>query len=1264
MISAAALKAKPPAPGERSPKAAARLLAALSLVLALGLLAPASPALANALKNVALGTMDEYSRLVFTFEDQIDDVVLRRDDVDTVFLDFGALDSGGVTAGPADSLIKSVSVQMEGPRLTSMVVLGTTKFEVRHFLSRDRYSCVVDFKDLAEAPPPEAMANYDQWDKRLIEPPVFLDVVRGLSLFIVDDQDEPERLVQRALSDLSAGRLQEGIAKLEDYKARFPNHASADPAWFLLGDAYFEMGLPDNFIAATDAWRLALDTFPDSFTAPRAAFMLGEANRLMDYRNEAAGFFKLCAETYPESNYGSLAVLRAADMLLLMGQTDEARATLAPLLELGTSNLFGRLALVRSAMADYQDTLYSQACESFREALDADPSIFQLYPDMLYALGDSYSYLNRPDLTIQFLEHALNLMPDHPKTDVMLARIGNANQAIGRTGEAISYFNLAKDRFPDRDGGLVSQIRLADMGALRAFFSPEQVFDALDRGARQATVRMYDKIIGQASESPLLQLAYLKIGQAQAADGENGEAIKWLRDLVTKYPKGVLMDEAKPILSRAVVNEAQKRYDLGQFDQVDRLNSDNYSFLDGPDQVRFQRLLAESYDEMGQPERALEVWRQIEENSPERRLADQKEVVEAALRANQPMEAFKQIKATAEEFPEEAEWADQKIAQVGRKLANLSVNGPVDDLVEFRNDPMVLPLTPVSQTALMDAITILVDQKRYDQASDLMDTYRSQYPDDELSPEYLLTQSKIDRRLGRINRSWDRLSDFRIEYPDDPRVPQTIIDTIADARKSGRLPDAWRYEELYRQLYPEDVKGRQMVLDRAEELYDIGRPQDALETLAMFQREYPSDPGTPATYIDQYRKLLADNQLPAASRALDDLRIKYPNDPLTRESFVIQYRDYIRLGQPDEAFNLLSRFKANFPDDPRQPDLLLEEARDKFALGRSQDGLGDWNDFLALYPDDPRIPELTLLTARREVKDGQIEPGVAHYRDYLQRFPERPDRPQVLLELAAMESAMGLPGAAFDDLEDFRDNFAGRPEEAQATLDQIELAKRLNRPNDAFRLYNAFRSRFPQHPQFAQSFLDEIAMAADIGRVDDASALYEQFRQRLPDNPYFPQSFIDQARMEMAAGRRSQALATLESGVVQSPGLDNAKPVQDLLLNLYLDEGRIEDWAGAMEEYLGRDPNPQASLPDRFAKYSQIAQVYQELGRQQDAQRNFDLALANRPADATGESLYTIADAYRRMGLEGPYRNVLEIMQGLPDPMWQNVANQELGNLG
>jgi tetratricopeptide (TPR) repeat protein len=1020
----------------------------------------------------------------------------------------------------------------------------------------------------------------------------------------------------------------------------------------------------------------------------------------MDFRSEAAGFYKMTAENYPDSNYTSLSLLKAADMQLAMGLTEEARKTVAPLLEKGLSSAFGRLALAREAMADYQDTLYSQACEKFRQILNLDPNIYQLYPEMLYALGDSYSYLNRPDLTALFLEHALNLMPDHPKADVMLARIGTAYQLMGRQDEAISYFNIARDRYPDRDGGLVSQIRLADMGALRAFFSPELVFDSLERGARQATVKMYDSIINQSSESPLLQLAYLKIGQAQAADGENSEAIRWLSELVSKYPKGVLFEEARPILSRVVVNEAQERFDLGQFDQVDKLNSDNQIFLEGPDLIRFKRLLAESYEKMGQNDKALEVWKFIENQSPEKRLADQQALVEAALKAGQPMEAFQQLKRTLEEFPETTDYVNAELAKVEKLLANQSANGDVSQLLNFRNDPAVLTLTPVSQAALSDAIYILVDKKRYDQASALMDTYKDQYPDDELSPEYSLTQSKMDRRLNRYEKSWDRLSDFRMRYPDDPRVPQTIVETIADARKLDRLPDAYRYEELFRQLYPADPRSRSMILDRATEQFNLNQTQAGLDTLKFFQTEYPNEPETPATYLSMYRKLM-DNQRPdEAIQALNEMRARYPGDPLTKESYlmeykdlfainrpedamavmaayeelypgdsfakdsyVTQYHDLIGRNQPDEAFDVIRQFQGKYPDDPRQPDLLLEKAKDLFALGRNREGLDAWKQFLDQYPQDERVPELTLLTARMEIREGLNQDGLDHYNQFLNNYQQRQDRPQIMLEAAAIEISLGMNQEGLDRYHQYINSYPQHQDRPQVMLDVAAIETGLDMNPQAFEDLSNFRRDYPDSPQEAQVLTDQVALAKAMNRVDDVGNLYDIYRSKFTANPQFGESFLDQARFEMASGRNGQALATLERGIVADEGLDNSKPVQDLLLGLYLDEGRIEDWAGAMEEFLGRVPNGQGDLADRFAKYSQVAQVYQELGRSSDAQRNFDLALANRPAEVSGEALYTIAGAYKKMGLEAQYKSVLQLISALPDPLWQNVANQELANL-
>jgi tetratricopeptide (TPR) repeat protein len=353
----------------------------------------------------------------------------------------------------------------------------------------------------------------------------------------------------------------------------------------------------------------------------------------------------------------------------------------------------------------------------------------------------------------------------------------------------------------------------------------------------------------------------------------------------------------------------------------------------------------------------------------------------------------------------------------------------------------------------------------------------------------------------------------------------------------------------------------------------------------------------------------------------------YPNDNLTRDSFITQYRDLIKLNEPDQAFAVLDRFEENYPDDPRHPDMLLERAKDLFALGRNSEGLEAWNKFLNLYPNDERIPELTLLTARMELRDGQNQAGIDHYHRFIDNYPQRQDRPDVMLELAAIETNLGLNPQAFEDLANYRREYPDSPQEATVLMDQVNLAK-------------------------------------VMGRVDDVGNLYDIYRSKFTENPQFGETFLDQTRVEMAAGRNGQALATLERGIVADEGLDNSKPVQDLLLNLYLEEGQVEDWAGAMEEFLGRGQNGQGDLNDRFSKYLQVAQVYQELGRSPDAQKNYELALANRPPEVSGESLYTIAGAYKRMGMTDQYKSVLQLIAALPDPIWQNVANQELSNLG
>ncbi|MDR2353053.1 MAG: ATP-binding protein, partial [Deltaproteobacteria bacterium] len=111
----------------------------------------------NILQSASLGQSEEYTRLVFSFKEPLTDVIVRRDDVNSLFLDFGEAQVDPNIPIPHNSLVQDIIFELDGQRLTAHIILATNRFESRDFLSRDNFSLVLDFKSLAlNATDPEA----------------------------------------------------------------------------------------------------------------------------------------------------------------------------------------------------------------------------------------------------------------------------------------------------------------------------------------------------------------------------------------------------------------------------------------------------------------------------------------------------------------------------------------------------------------------------------------------------------------------------------------------------------------------------------------------------------------------------------------------------------------------------------------------------------------------------------------------------------------------------------------------------------------------------------------------------------------------------------------------------------------------------------------------------------------------------------------------------------------------------------------------------
>ena len=1186
--------------------------------------------------------------------------MVRRDDVNRVVVDFGAMQQGQPQEMPFNELVTMVELIATEGRLTAKVALSSNRYELRHFASRDNFSCVLDFREVEGET--DALALESANLKPIVIPPLS-EVASRLNLIFPPTaaSGAAENLFQRSRAYLQADLPAEALADFNLFLQEFPNHPAAELVTYLKAEVDFFTGPPtDTYPEATNAWKEALSKWPQSVLAPRATFFLAEADRLTGQFNEAAAKFKLIVDDAAGKAdiYAQLALLRTADLMMGLGHIDEAREILTPVLQEGLTDRMGLEAYARVGMAGFYQGFFSQANEIFRDVLKLDPQFYMNYPEMLYAAGEGYHYLNRPDLSRMFLLHALNLMPDHPKADVIMARIGDNYRKEGRDQEAMAIYGASKRHFPDGDGGMISQVRLAEMGALHSFFSQDKVFDALERGSRQATVEMYKQIVAAESLSPLIQLAQLKIGVALAEEGENTEAVTWLRNLEMNNPNSTLLPEALPALNQALTNEFALRNELNDYQGIADLYADNSSYLSAEDRPTVQRMVANAYEKLGLYNDARNVWQEMEQQSTERRLERFKALVLNSLKLDRPLEAMEFLGEMEKEFPQEQKWIAPYLAEIGRTLARPRNAQATTDLLNFRE---AVKGEPARREALVDAIEIEINDRRYDKATALMDQFRREYPDDELSPEYLLTQAQIEDYQKRYDNAWDFLSEFRLKYPDDPRLPSLLLDQIERADNLGRPDDVFRFIELYRGRFPDNPESRSMLEAKIDRQWEMGRYDESLNSLNAYRHDYPDDPGT-LRYLmtasdrewekERYSEAQAITQdliqrFPQNAQVAEHIlkradndwdrgrfnqarsnwalfRQSFPNDPKVGRSYVAEYRKLSASGLHEDAFKLANDFRRTMPQDTAsQADMLLEEAKDYLALGRTADGLDAWNRFRSTFPDDPRNPDLLLVQARQELKLGREQNALEHYNQLINQYPSSPLAPDAYLETAAAEAKLG------------------RPQEAWNHLDR-------------------YRSLFPDHSGRAQAMLAQANLGRELGRLDEAINLYRLFRENYPYSDEAPATCLAQARLEIAAGRAPDAANTLEAGVLATPQLDSDPQVQALLTDLYLESGRIEDWAAIVEKNLNRGINPQASPEDRFLKYSQLAQVYQELGRTEDAERNYDSALVNRPPTASAESIYAVATAYKKMMRPEKYAATLALVRDAGDPFWQKIAEEEL----
>ena len=115
------------------------------------------------------------------------------------------------------------------------------------------------------------------------------------------------------------------------------------------------------------------------------------------------------------------------------------------------------------------------------------PRFYAEYPPILRLMGDVTFKTGDYEKAKGYYWTYYNLDPEEEDIDMVLARLGDIYLQDGHKNAAREVYQEAAARFPDKDGGLVARMRLAEEGV---FNEPtvETMFPVFNRPLRHETV--------------------------------------------------------------------------------------------------------------------------------------------------------------------------------------------------------------------------------------------------------------------------------------------------------------------------------------------------------------------------------------------------------------------------------------------------------------------------------------------------------------------------------------------------------------------------------------------------------------------------------------------------------------------------------------------------------------------------------------------------------------------------------------------------------
>jgi len=304
--------------------------------------------------------------------------------------------------------------------------------------------------------------------------------------------------------------------------------------------------LKDHYDEINGAYEQAMNFNLNSERVPSALLRRGMLNLHVENIPEAKAYFSLLRKKYPNDMNVPLTYFYWGEYYYDKGMDEEAAQEYEHLVQVYPDSKFVREASVKLALAlrrlGYDDNAF-QIVDFIEKRW---PRFYIEYPPFLRLLGDTaYTHGDTEKAKDHYWTY-YNLDPKGDDADMILARLGDIYSEAGQQAASAEVYQKAVADFPEREGGLIADMRLAEKGV---YDDPsiDYMFSVFDQPYSRKPSEIYTRIVTDFPDSGLAPLAQTKLAIWHLWNRKYMNALGAVSDFLAEFPGSKLQPRAEEV---------------------------------------------------------------------------------------------------------------------------------------------------------------------------------------------------------------------------------------------------------------------------------------------------------------------------------------------------------------------------------------------------------------------------------------------------------------------------------------------------------------------------------------------------------------------------------------------------------------------------------------------------------------------------------------------------------------------------------------------